>query len=205
MNDIVLIIRIVPTVILAHPTAIVGSINGSKMDYDDFAYPLNTTTIPFEMQMYGSSTKSIWVSTNGLLSLYTGSWYYNNAPLPRALPVPNLCLFPLWDDTFIYLGQPQGIYYEITGAGEGSKITFEFYLSHYHGVTQYYHYTVAYDSADPGVYVIKYYQVSDDGTSATVGMQKCKGPPSPPPLDVWLCVGRIRSTRRCKQIHPIQL
>ena len=38
---------------------------------------------------------------------------------------------------------------------------------------QYYHFTVKYDSADPGVYVVKYYQVSDNGTSATVGMQDC--------------------------------
>lgn len=168
---------IVPTVILAHPTAIIGSLNGSATDYDDFAY---NVTIPFEMEMYGNSTNNIWVSTNGLLSLYTGSWFYNNAPLPRSYPIPNYCMFPLWDDTYLYKGAPQGIYYEVTGGGQGTRISFEFYLSHYHSSTQYYHYLVDYDSANPGVYVFKYFQVLDEGISATVGMQDCKDSKYPP-------------------------
>ena len=63
--------RIVPSVILAHPTAVVGSVNGSIMDCDDFAYNI---TVPFAMQMYGHNSNKVWVSTNGLLSLDTGSW-----------------------------------------------------------------------------------------------------------------------------------
>ena len=93
----------------------------------------------------------------------------------RFSTVVPLTRYDRWDDSYIYQGQPQGIYYEITGAGpSGTRVAFEFYLSHYHGSTQYYHYTVEYDSANPGVFIVKYYQVSDSGSSATVGMQDCE-------------------------------
>lgn len=50
-------------------------------------------------------------------------------------------------------------------------MAFEYYLSHYFNDTQYYHYTVFYDVAKPGQFIFKYYQISDNGYSATVGIQ----------------------------------
>lgn len=75
-----------------------------------------------------------------------------------------------WDDTYIYQGRPQGIYYEI----DGSVVTFEYYLSHYDAPGQYYHYLIIYDSNNPGVFKFKYLQISDGGSSATVGIQGCE-------------------------------
>lgn len=113
--------------------------------------------------------------------------------------MPPYSAFPFWDDTYIYAGQPQGIYYQydnglfanissssgVSASGSGSSeatqlqptnVTFEYYLSHCCGSgdggnENYYHYTVFYDSLRPGVFTYRYYQISEDGASATVGIQ----------------------------------
>ena len=64
-------------------------------------------------------------------------------------------MFPSWRDTYVYKGHPQSIYYEVTGGGNGTQIASELYLSHYHEATRYYHCTIVYDLADPGVLIFK--------------------------------------------------
>ena len=83
-----------------------------------------------------------------------------------------LAVFALWDDTCILAGRSQGIYYQV----DGTIITFEFSFSRPQDAAQYYHYLIIYDSNQPGVWTIKYLEVSDQGTSATVGVQGGKTP-----------------------------
>lgn len=72
----------------------------------------------------------------------------------------------------VYKGDPQGIYYQYGMTNNvNTDVTFEYYLSHWYNNSQYYHYTVYYDSLDPGVFTYKYYQISDNGYSSTVGIQ----------------------------------
>ncbi|KAF6217629.1 hypothetical protein HO133_006731 [Letharia lupina] len=161
-------------------------------DIDDAAYEL---TLPFQMRMFDHSSEIVWVSTNGILSLDNGTREYDNECLPSignedypSDPVPPYSAFPYWDDTYIYAGQPQGIYYQYghgptnnitsaqAGAPPATNVTFEYYLSHCcgngdGGNEKYYHYTVFYDSLSPGIFTYRYYQISADGASATVGMQ----------------------------------
>ncbi|KAL9135524.1 MAG: hypothetical protein Q9175_003278, partial [Cornicularia normoerica] len=82
---------------------------------------------------------------------------------------------------------PQGIYFQygngpqnnISGvqtSDPATNVTFEYYLSHCcghgdGGNEMYYHYTVFYDSLAPGVFTYRYYQISENGSSATVGIQ----------------------------------
>ncbi len=108
------------------------------------------------------------------MSLDDGTWEFRNtALLASSLEdndgnfVDTGVVFAFWDDTYIYEGTQQGIYYEV----DGETVTFEYYLSHFQDDTQYYHYTVYYDSTIPGVFTMQYYQVSDAGVSATVGAQ----------------------------------
>jgi hypothetical protein len=101
-----------------------------------------------------------------VISIGSGTSEYSASSLP-ANYVPSYSIFPYWDDTFIYQGQPQGLFYLI----EGTKISIECYLSHYGDARQYYHYIVVYDSATPGIFTYSYYQISDSGISATVGVQ----------------------------------
>lgn len=120
-------------------------------------------------------------ATIQVLSLDKGTNEFSNQCLPSKGPnnaqpayaVPPYSAFPFWDDTYVYIRQPQGIYYQYGSTPDGtiSEVTFEYYLSHWYNNTQYYHYTVFYNSLNPGVFQFKYYQVSDNGFSATVGVQ----------------------------------
>ncbi|CAF9936274.1 MAG: hypothetical protein ALECFALPRED_006750 [Alectoria fallacina] len=183
----------VPTLILtsAVPLGPFNSDGAPPPDIDDAAYEL---TLPFQMRMFDHSSNIVWVSSNGILSLDNGTREYDNECLPSIGnedypndPVPPYSAFPYWDDTYIYAGQPQGIYYtygnglqnNITtqaDAPPATNVTFEYYLSHCcgngdGGNEKYYHYTVFYDSLSPGVFTYRYYQISENGTSATVGIQ----------------------------------
>ncbi|CAD6591452.1 MAG: hypothetical protein ASARMPRED_005395 [Alectoria sarmentosa] len=183
----------VPTLILtsAVPLGPFNPDGAPPPDIDDAAYEL---TLPFQMRMFEHSSNIVWVSSNGILSLDNGTREYDNECLPSIGnedypndPVPPYSAFPYWDDTYIYAGQPQGIYYtygnglqnNITtqaDAPPATNVTFEYYLSHCcgngdGGNEEYYHYTVFYDSLSPGIFTYRYYQISGNGTSATVGIQ----------------------------------
>lgn len=52
-----------PTIILASPTALVGSIDGSSVSVDDRNYQLS---LPFDMQIFDRASPNVFVSTNGV-------------------------------------------------------------------------------------------------------------------------------------------
>ncbi|KAL6720505.1 hypothetical protein ACLMJK_002429 [Lecanora helva] len=191
-----------PTIVLASPTPIVGSLHGSQESVDDASYELD---LPFQMQMFDYASSKVFVSTNGvslsfhpfpatgntlthlpssqILSLDNGTNAFQNVCPPSkgtradhpAYAIPDYSAFPFFDDTYVYKFSPQGIYYEYGTFANGSTtptaVSFEYYMSHYFNNTQYYHYTVFYDSASPGQFTYRYYQISDDGFSSTVGVQ----------------------------------
>jgi hypothetical protein len=78
---------------------------------------------------------------------------------------------PFWDDLFIYPNTHQGLYYEVDGTAPQRTVTFEWYTSHFGSGTEYYHFTTQFSEAEPGAWTTTYYQVSDSGSSATVGTQ----------------------------------
>jgi hypothetical protein len=95
---------------------------------------------------------------------------YRNSPLPASI-LPDTTIAAYWDDLWIYQGTPQGVYYEVDGSTPDRSISFEWYTSHIGDRSQYYHFVMTFQEANPGVPVFTYYDVSDRGTSATVGMQ----------------------------------
>jgi len=64
-----------PTIVLASPTALVGSIHGSTVSVDDRSYQL---TLPFDMQIFDGVSSNVFVSTNGVSpvphSSIMGTW-----------------------------------------------------------------------------------------------------------------------------------
>lgn len=52
-----------PTIVLASPTALVGSIDGSTVSVDDMSYQLK---LPFDMQIFDRASRNVFVSTNGV-------------------------------------------------------------------------------------------------------------------------------------------
>nr|OQO17139.1 hypothetical protein B0A51_16182 [Rachicladosporium sp. CCFEE 5018] len=139
--------------------------------------------LPFNAQIYSTTSQKTYASTNGYISLLQGSSQYSTRALP-ASNIPNSTVVPLFDDLFLYGPPPtgtgvagankQGIWYEI----QGSAVVWEYYVGRGGDATSIYHFTVAYDSNLPGTWRYKYYSVgttgSDagvNGASAAVGMQ----------------------------------
>ncbi|KAG8525316.1 uncharacterized protein KY384_008960 [Bacidia gigantensis] len=112
--------------------------------------------------VYLSSPTALVGSPSGAAANYDDFSYKLTTPFPLQLEGHELTF-----EQYVFKGQPQGIYYQV----EGTKITFEFYLSHYNDATQYYHYLLIYDTTQPGNVTFKYLQVLDLGASATVGVQ----------------------------------
>jgi hypothetical protein len=108
---------------------------------------------------------------------------YDNKPLPVFCPqqqypagicpsaLPPLAVAPFWDDLYIYPNTPQGLYYQVFGSAPARTVVFEWYTSHYNAPAQYYHFTAQFSEDPVAPIVFKYYQISDRGGSATVGLQ----------------------------------
>ncbi|KAI4177874.1 MAG: hypothetical protein LQ348_005748 [Seirophora lacunosa] len=96
----------VPTVVLARPTAIMGSPTSAPQFIDD---TFTSIDLPFPMQMGSNPSTRIFVTSNAVLSLFSGSSIFSNTPLPAPY-MPASSAFGFWDDTVISQGRPQGVF-----------------------------------------------------------------------------------------------
>lgn len=71
----------------------------------------------------------------------------------------------------IYSGTSQSVYYGVSGTAPNRLATFEFYASHYGQSSQYYHFQIIFYENSPGIVDYVYFQASDGGASATIGVQ----------------------------------
>lgn len=71
----------------------------------------------------------------------------------------------------IYSGTSQTVYYNVDGTAPNRTTTFEFYESHYGAPTEYYHFQILFYENLPNIVKYIYFQISDNGTSATIGTQ----------------------------------
>ncbi|KAJ6260645.1 hypothetical protein Dda_4872 [Drechslerella dactyloides] len=177
-------IHAVPQVELPSPTALFGdAVNRSPSDIDD---PWTSLDLPFPVTIYGLSNTTIYVSVNGFFSLNSppppidrGQYVsFSNENLPVNVPInsesnylPPLSVCGFWDDLFIFKGTYQGIYYQIDGSPGSRILSLEYYTSHFSASHEYYHFIMRYKEDKPNVVTVRYYQVSDDGVSATIGAQ----------------------------------
>ena len=79
--------------------------------------------------------------------------------------------FGYWDDLYIYSGTSQTVYYGTTGTFPNRNLVFEFYTAHYSSATNYYRFQIVYYENAPGIVRFYYFQSSDGGASATIGVQ----------------------------------
>jgi len=139
---------------------------GDELDHDD---EVTTLDLPFEVQIYGKSSNTLYIGTNGLIGLdATNAWIYANQPLP--FPDPNLytAVFPFWDDLYVLGGTSQTIYMKLMS---GTSFVLEYFVGLYGGASDRHHFSISYDALNPGKFQVRYYQVPSMGNSATVGMQ----------------------------------
>ncbi|KPM45732.1 hypothetical protein AK830_g760 [Neonectria ditissima] len=158
-----------PNKTLSNPIPIVGSLGGASDNFDDIAYPLEST---FPITLYGYSSTKAFVSINGVFSLDRGDANFNYVPLPaRDKGLPDYVLFPFWCDLYIYKDTPQGIYYEPAGEAPSRTLCVEWYVSRYRDRDQYYHFNMLLEEAKPNVVTYKFYEALDKGASCTIGAQ----------------------------------
>lgn len=83
----------------------------------------------------------------------------------------NITLFPFWDDLYFYENTSQGIYSQTGGTAPFRTFTIEYYASHYLQPSDYYHFQVVLFENRPGLVQFIYYEATDQGSSATIGIQ----------------------------------
>ncbi|KAI5277000.1 hypothetical protein E4T47_00019 [Aureobasidium subglaciale] len=143
----------------------------------DFGDPIDTEEddsyceidLPFEMKIYSVSSAKSFPSTNGLLTLIDSSTTYDNA---GGLPNPYIPIYaaaPFFDD-LIKFGENNdaGIFYQTTS----TSVIYEYRLARA-GTYETYHFTLSYDSTQPGIFVYCYYDIGGDqgSSSAAIGIQ----------------------------------
>jgi hypothetical protein len=162
-------------VALAAPTIVAGEpVNGSPASYDDVVWPV---ALPLNLTLYNQRSANVQVSSNGVISLETLDYEFTNYALPyfNSEQFLDTGALPVWDDLYIYQGTQQGIFYEVDGTAPDRNVTFEWYCSHYMDSTQYYHFLAKFYEARPNVVTFTYLNMSDLGTSATVGVESYSG------------------------------
>ncbi|CAF4052596.1 unnamed protein product, partial [Rotaria magnacalcarata] len=147
---------------------------GGTVNVDD-AYV--TLSLPFSISLYGYVTSSASVQSNGCVCLSGCSSAYTNGPLPSG-SFSGPTAFGYWDDLYIYAGTSQSVYYGTTGTYPNRNMVFEFYMAHFGGPTLYYHFQIVFYEAALNIVAYSYFQSSDGGASATIGVQSSGSGPS---------------------------
>jgi len=154
-----------PAVQLAGGVSVAGW--GGTTSVDDTYVQITT---PFAISLYGTSTSTPSIQSNGCICLGGCSSAYSNTALPSS-SFSGATAFGYWDDLYIYSGTSQTVYYGTTGTYPNRALVFEFYTAHYGVPTQYYHFQIIFYENSPNIVRYYYYQASDGGASATIGVQ----------------------------------
>ncbi|CAF0834149.1 unnamed protein product [Adineta steineri] len=162
-----------PAVMLSGAIGVPG-FNSSISSIDD---AITTVTLPLNITLYNYTTNNITVSSNGVICLGICSTDYSNGNLSSS-SFGGPTVFGFWDDLFITTGTSQAIYYAISGTAPNRITTFEFYESSYASSTQYYHFQVIFYENLPNIVKCFYFDMSDGGASATIGIQASASGPS---------------------------
>ena len=77
----------------------------------------------------------------------------------------------MWDDLFMNAGTSQSVYYGTTGTAPNRNMVFEYYTAKLSSPTTYCRFQIVFFENAPGVVSLVYYQATDGGASATIGVQ----------------------------------
>ncbi|KAF5557257.1 hypothetical protein FNAPI_5469 [Fusarium napiforme] len=151
------------TLVLANPTPII-----TRADTDDGNQGF---TAPFPIGVFGASSTSVFVSSNGLLSLDTGSDAYSNGALPHS-DIPAVSILPYWDDqSFRRDICNTGAFYDVYETDRGQTLTVEWYVGSVESSGFKEHYSASFYQDYPGLVRFEYYTTTKHGGSATIGVQ----------------------------------
>ncbi|KAF2689714.1 hypothetical protein K458DRAFT_400407 [Lentithecium fluviatile CBS 122367] len=155
------------------PQLIAGSFTSSTDNIDDTFFTLN---LPFEICIYDSCSTRAHMTTNGMLHLGTdGNPWFVNAPLPAYAGQPYLYAF--WDDLYIYYQQKHYMDYAVCGSAGHRTITFDWRMGRYAAPSNgpLYSFSATFYEDKPSRVYLRYFGTTDQGSSATVGMEGTSG------------------------------
>ncbi|KAL6922947.1 hypothetical protein FSST1_000221 [Fusarium sambucinum] len=148
------------TVALANPTPVFDD----SLDHDDdFA----SIVLPFGIGPSGATT--IYISSNGIVSLGSGADAYVNEDLPSN-SIPNIAYLPYWDDLYLSRTHKNTIVYEVFDGKFGTEATIEWLVTK-SGSSSIFHFDISFLQNQPNAVRFRYYTTPSKGSSATVGIQ----------------------------------
>lgn len=165
--------------------AFAGSFDGAPVSIDDNVY---TLVLPFQVCIYDTCSTKVNPTSNGIISLaeYRNIGYLNGQGLPnfggnavsRAVTLflntytkdPQV-LSALWQDMYIYQDEFQWMSYTICGEAGKRSVTFDWRISKYQNVPENYRFSATFYEDKPGRIVLRYFEMSDRGVGATVGIE----------------------------------
>ena len=107
---------------------------------------------------------------NQILCLGACSTDYVNTNLP-ATNFGGTTVFGYWDDLGITAYMNQTVYYATQGTTPNRITTFEFFENLRTSATNYIHFQMIFYENSPNTVRLLYFDMSDTGTSATIGIQ----------------------------------
>jgi hypothetical protein len=166
-----------------------------------------TIDLPFSVCITDTCSSRVNPTSNGIISLaeYRTAEYYNVAlpahagnavsqlhthtHFPRYVTVTNnlQVLSALWQDSQIYRGKSQWMSYTVCGDAGKRTVTFDWRVSKYMDTLEAYRFSATFYEDQPGRIILRYFEMSDKGVSATVGIE-----------------GRSRGQGKCATIKAIR-
>jgi hypothetical protein len=132
--------------------------------------------VPFPVTIYDETSSQIYVSSNGFISLWvdTPAFSPDNNDLPD-YRIATTAIFPAWDDLYIYQGAPHGIFYATEGEVGSRGVTIEYKLATLVAGHVTFNFLVTQWEDLPGVWTVHYLEMTNSGSTATVGIQSESG------------------------------
>jgi hypothetical protein len=130
--------------------------------------------LDFPICIYDDCSTRVFPSTNGLISLGTqnvGINDYVNRPLPAENGLGVLSAF--WDDLYIHKGQAHYMDYSVCGPNGTRTVTFDWRMGRYDAPSggPLYSWSATFYEDRPSRVFLKYFNTTDQGASATVGIE----------------------------------
>ncbi|KAH6613051.1 hypothetical protein C7974DRAFT_428779 [Boeremia exigua] len=148
--------------------AFAGDFSSSPASIDDNVY---TLVLPFQVCIYDTCSTKVNPTSNGIISLaeYRNIGYLNDKGLPNF--GGKAVLAALWQDMYIYQDEAQYMSYTTCGDVGKRTVTFDWRISAFQDVPQSYRFSATFYEDKPGRILLRYFELSDKGTGATIGIE----------------------------------
>lgn len=151
------------TVALANPTPVFD-------DDINHGYEFRAITIPWiDDGIANTGQKTLYISTNGVITVDTGNTNPDNDPLTTDFQADRAFL-PYWDELYLDRNKGHTIVYEIFESQYGVELVIEFILGKLDSPGIYHFEANFFQDYDDAIR-LQYYTTPEKGSSATIGFQ----------------------------------